>query len=359
MLEVIYRSPYLLVKAAHRESAGCVVTFDSYTDTRELDRTAFGESFFAERGISAIHVVNGRNHWYHEPDWREAIAAARMAAAGYERIVTYGSSMGGYAALRFADRIGAACALALSPQYSRDPRKVPFEKRWSRHRRGPWLPELSVPLSAAVPAIVAYDPAMRPERLHLKRIAGEMTIETLPLPYAGHTVAAFLSECGLLTEFVLSVVQGTVDLAAIRRLARTKRKHALHYVMTLSRAAFEGGRHRTALDLAQVATKMAPGAELAWHYLGYLLTRLDRHEEAVAAHRRAAELAPEVAAIQLSFATAQRRTGDYDGALRTLLPLSQQAMPREARQKVAAMHWSVRALRVVSRLRGGLRRRQG
>lgn len=348
MADVVYRSPHLLVKVAHRGGTCCVVTFDSYTDTTNLDRPAFGEGFFADHQVSAVHVVNGRNRWYHEPDWREAIAAARAAAEGYARIVSYGSSMGGYAALRFADRVGAATALVLSPQYSRDPRKAPFEKRWRRHRREKWLPELSGPLPSDVPAIVAYDPAMRAERLHLERIASEMQVDSLPLPHAGHASASFLSECGLLTEFVLSVVSGTVDLAAARRLARARRKRSLHYLMTLSYAAIGRGKQQWALALAHKATLMAPQSELAWHYLGYLLSRLGRHDEAVAAHRRSAELAPDASAIQLSFAAAQRRVRDYDGALRTLLPLSDKQMPDRHRRKVASMIWLTRALRRVA-----------
>lgn len=322
------------------------MTFDSYTDTAEVDRAAFGERFFVDHHISTVHVVNGRNRWYHEPDWREAIAAVRDAAKGYARVVSYGSSMGGYAALRFADRIGVATALALSPQYSPDPRKAPFEKRWRQRRRERWLPELSDPLPAAIPAIVAYDPMFPAERLHLERIALEMRVDSLSLPYAGHASAAFLSECGLLTEFVLSVVRGTADLAAVRRLARARRKHSLHYLMTLSYAAVGRGKNRVALALGRKATLMAPEAELAWHYLGYLLSRLGRHDEALAAHRRSAALAPQARAIQLCFAAAQRRSRDYDGALRTLLALSGKAMPREARRRIAIMICVTRALRI-------------
>lgn len=349
MADVVYRSPHLLVKVAHRGSTCCVVTFDSYTDTTNLDRSAFGERFFARHGISAVHVVNGRNRWYHEPDWREAIAAARTAADGYARIVSYGSSMGGYAALRFADHLGAATALALSPQYSRDPRKAPFERRWRAHRREKWLPELSGPLPPQVQAIVAYDPAMRAERLHLERIAREMRVDRLSLPHSGHSAAAFLSECGLLTGFVLSVVNGKADLAHMRRLSREGRKRSLHYLAALSYAAVGKGKNQLALALARKMTRMAPEADLAWHYLGYLLSRFGRHEEALAAHRRSAEIAPDAAAIQLSFAAAQRQTGDYDGALRTLLPLLGKPIPTEARRKVTTMVWITRALRQAAR----------
>lgn len=331
-----------------------MVTFDSYTDISQLDRLAFGEHFFEHHGVSAVHVVNGRNRWYHEPDWRAAIAAARTAAESYPRIVTYGSSMGAYAALRFADLLGAAAALALSPQYSRDPRKAPFEERWPQHRREPWLPELSGPLPADVSAIVAYDPAMRAERLHFDCIASEMRVQALSLPHAGHAAASFLSECGLLTDLVLSVVRGDVDVAKTKRLARARRKQSLHYLMTLSHAAAGTNRDGLAVSLATKARLLAPESELAWHYLGSLLSRLGRHEEAVEAHRRSAELAPDAIAIQYSFAAAQLRVGDHHGALRSLAPLAGKAMPADARRRIARMIWLARVQRLASFARDGI-----
>jgi len=184
-----------------------------------------------------------------------------------------------------------------------------------------------------------------------------MRVERLPLPHAGHASAAFLSECGLLTELVLSVVHGTADLAAIRRRARATRKGSMHYLMALSYAAVGTGRNEAALALAYRARDLAPQADLAWHYLGYLLSRMARHHEAIVAHRQAAELAPGVGAIQLGFATALRRVGDYDGALRILEGLSSNAMPREARRKVATMTWIARALRLAQRGGSALRLR--
>ncbi|SFI77889.1 hypothetical protein SAMN05216304_103480 [Bosea sp. OK403] len=357
LLSVVYRSRHLLVKVAHRASAACVVTFDSYADTNDLDRRAFGEAFFAQNRISAIHVVNGRNRWYHEPDWREAIDAVRKAASGYARLVTYGSSMGAYAALRFADHVGASTALALSPQYSRDPRKAPFEDRWPGQRRGKWLPELSGPLSAKVPVVLAYDPAMTSERLHAERIASEMVVERLALPHAGHAMAAHLSECGLLSDLVLEVIRGSADLTALGRRARTRRKQSQHYLIALSHAAHRAKRDEVALAIARRAAEIAPDRNLGWHSLGYLLSKLQKHGEALAAHHKAAELAPNVAAVQLRFAAAQQDSGDYDGALRTLRSLSDKPTTPEVRRKLATMAFHIRVLRGVGRVRAALRSR--
>ena len=234
MIETVYRSRHLLVRAARRSSRCCFVTFDPFTDSVDLDRVAFGETFFADQDISAVHVINARNTWYHESDWRAAIDAAGDQASRYARIVSYGASMGGYAALRFADHLRAHAVLALSPQYSLDPRKAPFKTRWGRHHRHRWLAELSGALPATTPAIIAYDPMAFADREHVERIAAEVPLEPLTLPHSGHSSVAFLAECGVLSHLMLSIGDGDLDLRPYHSLARARRKQALHYLVDLS-----------------------------------------------------------------------------------------------------------------------------
>lgn len=320
------------------------MTFDAFTDTSDLDRPAFGEGFLQDRQLSAVHIVNGRNRWYHEPDWCEAINAAALASRIYARVVTYGSSMGGYAALLFSKHLDAQVVLALSPQYSRDPRKVPFETRWAAHRREPWLPELSGPLPRDRAVIVIYDPMVAADRNHVDCIANEMEVARLTLPYAGHGTAAFLSEVGLLAPLVVSVAKDETDLVSIAQSARDRRKRSPHYLVALSEAAHGRGRRDLALRLASRATAVAPREEGPWHFLGRVYDRLGAFDKALAAHLRAAELAPHLPAVQFGLAVAQRRAGDLRGALQTLVQLAAQPLPGRTAGKVKRLVWSTRAL---------------
>jgi len=54
----VFRNDHFVARAAMGfASDACVVTFDSYSDTRSLDRPGFGEHFFAHEGIDAVHVI--------------------------------------------------------------------------------------------------------------------------------------------------------------------------------------------------------------------------------------------------------------------------------------------------------------
>ncbi len=95
----------------------------------------------------ATSRMDGRNHvlfiadtlrsWYNTPGIYEEIldvVESYRRAHRIEEVVTFGNSMGGYGAIIFAGALGATSCLALSAQYSADPKVVPEEKRWMDYR---------------------------------------------------------------------------------------------------------------------------------------------------------------------------------------------------------------------------------
>jgi hypothetical protein len=188
--EEIYRSADLLVKArTGYESSLCVVTFDAFTDRRTLDRAGFGENFFDSRGVNAVHVLSRDNDWYLFPDIELALDAVAKATASFDRVSAYGSSMGAYAALRFGGLAGARTAIALSPQFSIDPRLVPFENRWDPDaRRLDYGIERRLATKGFVPsADVFYDPGDRDAR-HVELYRDCLEVRDVRLPDCGHPV---------------------------------------------------------------------------------------------------------------------------------------------------------------------------
>jgi S-formylglutathione hydrolase FrmB len=72
------------------------------------------------------------NDWFQYRDFDLVTKAVRALTRSAEHVLSYGSSMGGYGAIRFADAVGATQVLAFSPQYSIDRRVMPQEIRWGR-----------------------------------------------------------------------------------------------------------------------------------------------------------------------------------------------------------------------------------
>jgi tetratricopeptide (TPR) repeat protein len=309
----IFRSTELAVRSVCGfGSTTCVITFDSYSDDRGLDRQGFGEEFFQHRQIDAIHFIGRENDWYQYAEMPAAAAAVAELARAYERVVAYGSSMGGYAAIRFGGMAGATVALAISPQFSIDPRTARFERRWkSDSDRIDFSLERTQTAPFVETAYIVYDP-FDPDRRHAELFRRRTRVVDVRLPNVGHPATGAIAEAGLLTDLVVDVVNDRLDVDQMTR--RVLQAHdgspQFHYVMS-GRA--RGGRMR--LAHAARAAAMAPEHfGFAAHYAS-LLSAARRFEEAQIAFARAAAVAPDHPVLLYKLAEFHQRRGDFESAI--------------------------------------------
>jgi len=291
--EILHRSSALEVRrVAGGDGQHIVVTFDSYHEPAGMDRPGFGEAFFRTEGITAIHVMSDRNDWFQYPEIQEILSIIRKACAGAERILTYGSSMGGYAALRFADAIGAHAALALSPQYSLDPRKVPFETRWAPDRRRiRFLETVDGPIQPGPIRILAYDGALDADRRHAELLMAAAPMIAIPLSHAGHPVGGLLNDIKLLRPLVLTALDGSFDPRRFRSAAHKRRTQSAHWLAHLADRQ-PAWRNALGVALARRAVDTAPDHPALHHAFARRLAAAGDYAGAIAAHHRAIAIEP-------------------------------------------------------------------
>ena len=276
----VFRSPELLVKDLRRHtSACCVVTFESYTDNRTLDRLGFGEVFFDANGIDAIHVIPRNNDWYQYPEIDEVCRRVRKLTASYPHVVAYGQSMGGYGAIRLGGRIGAHVALAISPQFSIDPAVAPFEPRWfGDSTRIDFGIERSAGDDFVSKTYVAYDPHDLDAR-HVELYRPHTEIIDIRLPNCGHPASTFMVDTGILQKAVLDLCSGCLDIPALRAQARQAR-HAspILYANLAARCRHVPRRVR----LSAKASALLPGDPSLLGQYAFTLAHNEQFEEALA-----------------------------------------------------------------------------
>lgn len=287
----LYRSPDLVVRArTGAASPVCVVTFQSHASRLTLDREGFGEGFFLSRGVNAIHVIPRDNDWYLLPDVEIALGRAAEAARAYERVSSYGSSMGAYAAIRLGGLAGASTAIALSPQFSIDPRVVPFENRWPEARRLDYAIERRLASRGFVAsAFVFYDPSDRDGR-HVALYRPLLKMREIRLFDCGHPVTGFLAQAQLLEGAVLGAAQGDFDPEAFERDALAARDRTPQYYLTL--AARPAPPEQT-LTLVRRAYELIPEDVGYIGRYGRALWMAGRHEEAAAQFDQAMRKEPD------------------------------------------------------------------
>ena len=311
----LFRSDNVVVRSVLADDVSrWVVTFDHYGIGPGFDRPGFGEEFFRQSGVSAIHVMGRREDWYQYPEMAEALAVVRQATAGADRVMTYGASMGGYAALRFADAAGANAALAISPQYSIDPAKVPFETRWQQDsNRIQWLPEIDDQLVCAFRPVIVFDPAGE-DRHHIRQIEAEIEIASVGLRYSKHPSTTYLVETGLLKPLVFDVLSGAFDAEAFKKEAVLRRRGSSTYLSRLAELQ-PPRRQRTGMALAQRACEIAPYDPIALNILGDWLAAAGDHDQAVALHERATDVSQRAPNCLVSHGNALVAAGRVEDAL--------------------------------------------
>lgn len=296
-----------------------VVTFPARTERQGLHRKGFGEDYFAKHRISTVLVKAGWNHWFQVPEAEAAIAAIQAITQRFRRVVTYGSSMGGYAAALWSGALAADAIIAVSPQFSIDRGKMHREKRWAEDARKLSFTrdDMAAGINPAAQLNLLYDP-FTPDLEHARRLLA-LSADPRPLriPFGGHPAGAFLRDAGCLSEIILGLVRDGLGPAEARAIVRRSRRSTAVY---WANSAAMLTHRRRALALAAIAQAQAlrsdnPGVHFR---LGKILTRLGQATEAAQAFAQAATGKPSIASYHLEWGLSLLRLGQWDAAVRTL-----------------------------------------
>jgi len=213
----------------------CLVTFTPWAS--QPPAAPFAEQFVRKSGTEAVAFQSMQNDWWQSGSVEQGIAEILPMIRSTVR-VTYGSSMGGYAAIAFADMLQCSRAIAISPQASIDRQLVPWETRWEEEARRFAMPRGNAGTGARLASVhLVYDPLVVLDRKHAELISSAATGRVLHhrFSFSGHPSGPALLECGLLQELVLRLVAGNVedgDLVARFRKARFRSRSSMMALLT-------------------------------------------------------------------------------------------------------------------------------
>jgi len=190
-------------------------------------REPWGMMWLHNLGFAVIGVKPKSVEWYRGKDLHEFFRSTYLHSlvSQFEEVFLYGSSMGGFAAMAFADAIPGASVIAFNPQSTLDPNLVPWESRYQEGRIQDWSGDFAdarVGAAKAKSVYVAYDPFFELDRKHIERLEQENLI-SLKMPLVGHVVATYMSEAGILSAFVEGALTGTLSSFGCNKLARKRR----------------------------------------------------------------------------------------------------------------------------------------
>jgi hypothetical protein len=208
-----------------------VVTFDPIAYS--WDRPAYGQEFLHKLELDVIAVRKKRENFY-QPLGRDAFAAAvAEVAARYERVIGYGSSLGGYAALYFG-RDHPWTVIASSPRNSSHPE---YGNAFWQQRAVFQHERFSPDAEPHCRAIILYDPYDLVDRNYIDgEVLPQFTqADVLRVPFTGHPSNHALSEMGFIAHFVRAVIAGQPRSAwpALDRRAQRAKSSVYFHVLAL------------------------------------------------------------------------------------------------------------------------------
>lgn len=233
---VIFDNEETIAELTSVGSDTIVVTFQPF-DYVGFDRAGFGEDYFPSLGLDVLCFKPKRNVWYQDITNGMIEHHCRALLKGYRRRFSYGSSMGAYAALYFAQAFAVDKAIAISPQYSPRPVDTPFEDRWRDVRRQMgYSHRWRDPVQQR--ACFIYDSRMASDRRHVECLKSVFpNHEEIVLPFSGHPSATALFECRRLSTLIRDLIEDVP--ISMRQLRADIRSGSQHYASLLLFASAE------------------------------------------------------------------------------------------------------------------------
>jgi tetratricopeptide (TPR) repeat protein len=204
---------------------------------RDLAGLGFAGKFALESGFDLIAIKSRVDRFYHDLP-RTAFYCIDDFIAGLDRQPTwrggYGGSMGGFAAIYFANELELDTVLAFSPQFdiAQD-----WDRRWALQNAGipHFRPLTRRRVNPACKYVIVYDP-YDDDRMHVQRYAKILPAANLVLirtPFFGHPAHTFLIEMRCIKPLSMAVFSGA-DAVAERRKAQAARSRMPWYFFRLA-----------------------------------------------------------------------------------------------------------------------------
>lgn len=315
MTDIIYDNGHTVIRTTrHSDRRSCLIlSFSSFGDNDPLSE-GFGQRFLERNGCAVISVKKRADNWYRDLPFDELVEVLAPFRQQYDRLFTYGASMGAYAALYFASSIGAT-PIAISPRNSVDPRFVTptyavFARRWPVGH--------GTLQSVAEPTLrpyIVYDPLIRSDKTYIE----EEVRPAFPLghyvtfPFSGHPSAEAMLNIGQLKSFVLAALAGDVPSARINSVG-VKRNSAI-ILNEMSKWASGSKRPLLAKSLSDAAIEKGGERKELLFQRGSLLIAAGAIDEAAELTERTISISAPSASLYHRLATLRARLQQPDAAL--------------------------------------------
>ncbi|WP_321337148.1 hypothetical protein [Breoghania sp.] len=263
-------------------SKTCFVIFSSWGG-RSLESQVGGTAPLLKAGYDVVCVQTSLDDW-HQNIYPEGICILKeYIARNYLDAKGYGSSMGAFAAILYADILNLSSVLALSPQYTIS---EAFDVRWKRYDQNiKWIYTMDSAVGYAGELHIVYDP-FDLDREHFRRIQekfGRAKVYGHPIKFGSHPTTLYFNDGGKLVDLLMSFADGNIVVPLIDKKSNGT------YLKGLSRYLLSKNKPVLSRKVAMRVLELGDERNTTYRLLSNISFRLQDYDAAVLYARKAAD----------------------------------------------------------------------
>ncbi|WP_145153748.1 hypothetical protein [Pseudomonas oryzihabitans] len=197
----LYEDSEIEVFFQNGESDFLLITFSDLVDISK-EGHFFGKSLANKRSISVLGYVAKRPNWYPASSIINSLKVIGLFFKSYSRVVVYGGSMGGYAAIKHSKLLRAEIVFAFCPQWSADllecqERDIPSRNAEIKSANKDVLMRHGITANDTSGKIyIFFDPLEPIDSCHSNEIIATSSNNFIPvkMPHIGHHVTTVMAD---------------------------------------------------------------------------------------------------------------------------------------------------------------------
>lgn len=204
-----------------------VVAFDNLDDARQdSNRLPWAVDFISAQGWSSLGFMAHGPTWYRSQEVLDFFD--ELARDGFfekfDRVVFYGTSMGGYAACAFSAACPGATVVAINPQVSMDRERAGWDHRYRkswRHNyfdRYGYAPDM---VEQAAKVWLFYDSRQPQDAMHATLFQSPNVVK-IKCPFMGHGILNVWRDMGVLKQLISGCINGSATIGDVQALMRKR-----------------------------------------------------------------------------------------------------------------------------------------
>ncbi|RGY94714.1 hypothetical protein [Clostridium sp. AM58-1XD] len=278
-VEILFEGSDIRLTKIQGTKQVAIITFNAYTISKDpIIATNFEKGFacglFAGNGFTEYHIVTNKNDWFQSDEMEGVIHIIQNDTKLYKRIVSYGSSMGGFGAINFSEALHSVF-VTLCPQYSIRPQEISGDMRWAYESSKIKFHHNYIKDGSCInnSGYIFYD-CLSEDGFHAEQIKKRTCATLINIPYAGHLIGDILNDVYGIKQIVEEIALEEFSEDVFNMEFEYKKQTSIAWLIKKNFFLLKNGTTdicKNQLDLIPVSERLLRNTGLCLMYLEILL----------------------------------------------------------------------------------------